>query len=231
MKMISSPSLRLIASVVLAFSGIFTAAGQEEPKKAGFIRLVNAVSPGTGPLQLFIDGKNMSPDGYVLGDVTGGIGLPPGSHEVKMKREGTEEGSTKVNVVHGETTIVIPFAERVPASDEKPAYWALRILRLKQKEVEKGRSATFISVSGQPELQVELKEPAGDWTKVFVKRLSTAQAVLNYPEGYAPLRTRQGDIDAIPIGSEGNYVVVLYDDENSKIRAVNFKDQKYLSAD
>ena len=136
-----------------------------------------------------------------------------------------------VNVVHGETTILVPFAERIPASDEKPAYWALRILRLKQKEVEKGRSATFVSVSSQPELQVELKEPNGDWTKVFVKRLATSQAPLNYPEGYAPLRTKQGDIDAIPIGSEGNYVVILYDDENSKVRAVNFKDLKYLSAD
>jgi len=233
MRMISNRLFRQLAILLLPALclGTIQAQDKEEAPKAGFVRLVNAVGPGTGPLQLIIDGRDVNPKGYKLGDVTGGIGLKPGTHELVLRREGTEEGKTKVNVVNDDTTIIIPFAERIPASDEKPAYWALRVLRLKQKEIEKGRSATFVSVSAQPELQIELREPEGSWTKAFVKRLATAQLPLNYPEGYAPLRTKQGEISSIPIGSEGNYVVVLYDDENSKVQAVNFKDLKYLSAD
>lgn len=235
MKTTSNPSYRSVSGLclglLLQLLCVFSVQAQDEIQKAGFVRLVNAVGPGSGKLTLLVDGGDVNPDGYKIGDVTGGIGLKPGSHELKFRREGIDEGSTKVNVVHGETTIMIPFGEKIPASDEKPAHWVIRILRLKQKDVEKGRSATFVSVSSQPELQVELKEPEGSWTKIFVKRLATAQAVINYPEGYAPIKTAQGDLDAIPIGNEGNYVVVLYDDENSKVHSVNFKDLKYLSAD
>jgi len=235
MKTISNRMIRPLFAAVL--SAIFLpgfispSLAQKPAAKAGFIRLVNALAPGEGPLQLSVDGKSVNEEGYTIGDITGGIGLPPGSHEVKFKREGAEEGSTKVNITSNETTILIPFGERIPATDEKPAHWAIRILRLKQKEIEKARSATFVSVSRQPEIPVEIKEPDGKFTKVSVKRFSTTQAAINYPEGYVPIKTEEGNLEAIPVGTEGNYVVVIYDDENFKLKSVNFKDLKYLSAD
>jgi hypothetical protein len=46
-----------------------------------------------------------------------------------------------------------------------------------------------------------------------------------------PLRTADGDLVSIPVASKGNYVVLLYDDEQGKVRSLNFKDRKFLSAD
>ena len=218
-----------------AFCALLTpkASAQATPPaaKVGFVRMVNAVAQGSGPLELLVNGESMNPDGYNLGDVTGGIGLKPGAHEISFRRQGLKEGSTRINVAADNTTTLIPFAERVPATDEKPAHWAIRILRLKQMEPETERTATFVSVSQSPEHEVEIRDPKGNWTKVFVKRLVISRTPILYPEGYVPLRHKEGKLPSIPVGEPGNYVVVLYDNAEGKMQAVNLQDYKYLSAD
>lgn len=199
--------------------------------RTGFVRLVNAVAQGQGKLQLVIDGVAMNPDGYKLGDVTGGIGLAPGAHEVIMRQAGVDEAITSIHVVADSTTTLIPFAEQVPASDAKPAHWDMRILRLKQMDPVTARSATFVSVSQTPEHEVEIRSPNGKWTQVFVKRLAIARTPIHYPEGYVPLRSKTTRLPSIPVGKPGNYVVVLYDDASGNMQAVTLQDYKYLSAD
>ncbi|KAB2641955.1 MAG: hypothetical protein DVB25_00070 [Verrucomicrobia bacterium] len=199
--------------------------------KPGFVRLVDAVAQGRDKLLLFIDGELMNPDGYVLGDVTGGMGLQPGTHEISLKRPGVSEGVTHLNLASEHTITLIPFAERVAATDDKPAHWAMRILRLRQIDPVTQRSATFVSVSQTPELNLEIRAPYGKWTAVTVKRLSVAQSPILYPEGYVPLRCNARNLPSIPVGEPGNYVVVLYDDAAGALQALNLQDYKYLSAD
>jgi hypothetical protein len=220
-----------VSACLCLLSGLALAQGESKEAKNGFIRLANAISPGTGILTMEIDGKNVNDAGYKLGDSTGGIKVPIGSRSVKFSREGTEDGSTKVSILPNETTILIPFAERVPATDAKPAFWAIRILRLKQRDTEQGRSATFVSVSQKPEVKVEMRDPEGRWSQYFVKRLAVTQAPILYPRGYVPLKCADGELESIPVASEGNYVALLYDDENGKLKSLNFKDRKFLSAD
>ena len=198
--------------------------------KVGFVRLVDAVAQGHDKLQLLIDGEAMNPDGYQLGDVTGGIGLKPGAHEITIKRPGVREGITRLSIVADDTITLIPFAEQVPATDDKPAHWAMRILRLRQMEPVAKRSATFVSVSQTPEHEVEIRAPNGIWTTVSVKRLAIARTPILYPEGYVPLRCKSGKLPSIPVGEPGNYVVVLYDDAAGHMQALNLQDYKYLSA-
>jgi hypothetical protein len=226
---------KLLATVLLAgLCGLAVPSlrAQQGPgQKVGFVRIVNAVAQGQDSLQLLIDGENLNPDGYKLGDVTGGIGLKPGAHEITLKRTGLKDGITRINVVADNTTTLIPFAELVPATDEKKAHWAIRILRLKQMEPETKRTATFVSVSQTPQHEVEISDPKGNWTKVSVKRLTISRTPILFPEGYVPLRAKGGSLPSIPVGEPGNYVVVLYDDAEGKTQALNLQDYKYLSAD
>jgi hypothetical protein len=226
--------LRNCASLMLLVSSWLPLPAQEkkvEVPAAGFIRIANAVAPGTGGVKVMIDGRDVYPPGYKFGAVTGGISLTPGSHAVSIRREGVKEGVTQTQVEKNQTITLIPFAERMPATDQEPAHFAVRILRLKQKEIQNGRSATFVSVSGQPEVTAELRDPSGKWVKVFVKRLAIGEAVIQYPEGYVPVRVNGKDMESIPIGDPGNYVVVLYDDADGNLRSANFRDFKFLSAD
>jgi hypothetical protein len=199
--------------------------------RVGFVRIVNAVAQGQDKLLLLIDGQVMNPGGYKLGDVTGGIGLTPGPHAIIMRRSGVDEGVTSINVVTNTTTTLIPFAEQMPATDDTPAHWIMRILRLRQMEPETTRCATFVSVSQTPEQEVEISAPNGQWTKVLVRRLAIARTPIHYPEGYVPLRCKSGKLPSIPVGKPGNYVVVLYDAADGNMQALNLQDYKYLSAD
>lgn len=206
---------------------------QKDPaaRPTGFIRVVNGVAQGTNKVNVIINGEDMRPKGYNLGDATGGIGLPVASHKVTIKREGIKEGTTTVVLEKDQTVTLIPFAEKVPATDQVPGHYKIQILRLKQKEIESGRTATFVSVSANPEIKVELQDESGKSATVFVKRLSVAETPLNYSQGYAPAKVNGEPIKPIPIGGVGNYVVVLYDDAEGKIQSLYFRDFKFLSAD
>lgn len=224
---------RSLLTLALAVSSPVLSAQDTKEASAptGFIRIANAIAPGTGNVNVVIDGNDVYPSGYKFGAVTGGIGLPPGGHSVTIRRAGVKEGTTKVDVEKNQTVTLIPFAERVPATDQEPAHFAIRILRLKQKEIQGSRSASFVSVSGMPELLAELRAPSGDWAKVPVKRLAIGETPILYPEGYAPVRVSGKEMEPIPVGDPGNYVVVLYDDAEGNIKTVSFRDFKFLSAD
>lgn len=203
----------------------------KDEKKSGFVRLANAVAVGNGNLTMEVDGREVNEKGYQLGTVTGGISFASGNHTVRFSRPGTKEGSTRVNVLPDETTILIPFAERVAATDDEPAHWVIMILRLKQNDPEHDRSATFVSVSRIPEIRVEMRDSDGAWRPVFVKRLALTRAIIRHPRGYVPLKASDGDLVSIPVASKGNYVVLLYDDDQGNVRSLNFRDRKFLSAE
>lgn len=222
---------RLIPAIVFAISAQWISAQDKETPPTGFIRIANAIAPGTGNVKVLIDGRDVYAPGYKFGAVTGGVGLPPGGHSVTIRREGVEEGTTKVSIDKNQTVTLIPYAERVPATDQEKAHFEIRILRLKQKEIQDGRGASFVSVSSQPEIVAEIRDPSGQWSKVHVKRLSIGEAVIRYPEGYVPIRVNRKDMQPIPISDRGNYVVVLYDDAEGNLKSLNFRDFKYLSAD
>jgi hypothetical protein len=226
--------MKTIFSTLLIFVGarcLSMAQDNGESPPTGFIRLVNGVTGGEGAVRLEIDGENMRPQGYKLGDATGGIGLRPGRRKLTIRKAGVKEGSTTIQLEKNQTVTVIPYAEKIPASDQEPAHSAIRILRLKQRSVEKGRTATFVSVSAIPELKVELQGDDGKWTTVFVKRLSIGEAALNYSVGYAPTKVNGKLIRPIPIGGPGNYVIVLYDGVEGDVQSIYFRDFKFLSAD
>ena len=67
----------IFKTLLLAVGTLSSALAQTAPESAptGFIRVVNGVSQGTGQVNLWIDGSDMRPQGYKLGDATGGIGL------------------------------------------------------------------------------------------------------------------------------------------------------------
>lgn len=195
------------------------------------MRLVNAVAIGTGKLEMLIDGEKVRDEGYKFGDVTGGIPKKPAAYKVSFRRDGVKSGETKVVLEKNETTTVIPFAELIPATPDKEAYWQIRILRLKQQEDKGMRTATIVNVTREPELKVEVRQQDGKWDSLVVKRLGLERTVIRQSTGYVPLRCGGKDLKPLSIGTSGNFVAVVYEDENGAILSQNFQDYKYLSAE
>jgi len=221
--------LLLIAAMCVAT--VSTNAQDDVRGPHGFVRMLNAVAVGSGPLQFLIDGTPIRKKGYQTANVTGGIPLKTGSYRLGFRREGVKEGETRVQVTADDTTILIPFAEEVPATEKEPAHWAIRILRLKQHQAEDHRVATFVSVSKKPEIKIELRQSDLKWEPLLVKRLQITRTDIKQSKGYVPVRSGDLELSAISVGPTGNYVSVLYDDEEGVVRSKTFQDYKYLSAD
>lgn len=208
-------------------------AAQEAPPKVGFIRLVNAVAPGTGNVHLKVDGEDMFPKGYKLGQRTGGIGLMAGSKKITITRDGVEEGTTTLTLGVGETVSLISFAEKVPAKDDKPEHWEIKILRLKQRDVESGYRLTVISVSPELETLFAIRKE-GDKNKAghSVKRLMTTTIDLGKQAGDVGifLRDSEESLSFFRPDSPGNYVVVLYQEPDGTTKAISFYDPKFVIA-
>lgn len=197
----------------------------------GFVRLMNAVGVGSGKLDFLIDGKRVRSEGYEPGDVTGGIPRMPAAYRMQFRRSGIEPGETTVNVIRDETITLIPFAEYVPANDEKAAHWTIRILRLKQSERRDRSTATIVNLTRKPELKVQLQRPDEEWVNLSVKRLALERVAIRQRSGYVPLRTGLVDLQPLSVGSSGNFVAVIYENEDGAVRSMNFQDIKYLSVE
>ena len=192
----------------------------------GFIRLFDAVSAGSGALEVSIDGASVRPDGYRPGDVTGGIGLPPRIYQVMFRREGVKAGGLPVTVAANDTTTLVAFAEWMPVTVGAPDRWRIRILKLSPLDAGDKRTASFVSVSRHAEVTLEIRQ-GGKWQSLVVKRLATTRADIRQARGYVPLRCNGQTLPAISVSTAGHFVTVLYDDENGAIRARNFQDYHY----
>jgi hypothetical protein len=221
--------MRTIFKFLLVFACVSCPllAQDEAEVPMGFIRIVNAVSAGAGEVHVLIDGADIRPQGYQPGDVTGGIALLAGNHKLSIRREGVRQGSTTVALDADQTVTFVAFAESIPATESEPAHVAVRMLRLKQTDSEGDRTATFVAVSARPELRVELADENGGWTPVLVKRRLVEKVPLKFSQGYAPARVEGGVIKPIPISGKGNYVVVLYDDREARLRSIFYRDLNF----
>jgi hypothetical protein len=224
---------RLLAACLLSLFSFTLLAAQDEAPKVGFIRLVNAVAPGTGNLHLKIDGEEMYAKGYTMGQRTGGIGLLAGSKKIAVTKEGVEEGSTTVQLGIGETVTLIAFAEKLPAEDDKPERWAARVLRLKPRDVENGYRLTLLSVCKQTEILFETDIQGRDKPEgSSVKRLMTSTVDLGGAGGDITVRLRGSDkiLTSFRPDDPGNYVMLLYDGEDGEVHSVYFYDPKFVIA-
>jgi hypothetical protein len=228
MKMIS----KIFAATLCMFGVIASASGKATSPEVGFLRIINAIAPGDGTTRVLIDGEELFPKGYQLGQRSGGIGLAAGPHTVTLQKNGVESGTTKIDLKSGETLSLIGFAEKIPATDDHaPQRWTTKILRLKQSDPERGFRMTLLSVCDLDEVKVEAIIPGkSDITTAHVKRLATAAIDLGNTRSEAMVKVGGEVITTISPDEPGNHVVVLYQDADGKIRALTFFDPKFVIA-
>lgn len=223
---------KIFAVTLCMFSSMLSAIGKEGSPEVGFLRIVNAIAPGNGTTRVLIDGEDLFPKGYQLGQRSGGIGLAAGPHSVTLQKNGVEIGTTKIDLKSGETLSLIGFAEKIPATDDHaPPRWTTKILKLKQSDPERGFRMTLLSVCDLDEVKVDAIIPGKkDIPTAHVKRLSTAVIDLGSTRSEAMVKVGGEIVTTVSPDEPGNHVVVLYQDAEGKVRALTFFDPKFVIA-
>ena len=227
-------------SKLLAGLGViasFTASGpqaraQQDPPGVGFVRIVNAVAPGEGKANIIIDGEDIFPKGYNLGQKTGGFGLTAGPHTISFRKAGVASGTTQITLIKGETLSLIGFAEKVPAEKpEDPPVWRTKLLHLKQSEPQHGYGVVLVSLCPQDEIKVQTEvQGTRKPEMVHAKRLVVTRVNLGKSRKEVLLKTGGETVARVSPEEPGNYVVVFYEDADGKIKALSFYDPKFVVA-
>jgi hypothetical protein len=223
---------KILAATLCLFGVISSANGKATSPEVGFLRIINAIAPGNGTTRVLIDGEELFPKGYQLGQRSGGIGLAAGPHTVTLQKNGVESGTTKFDLKSGETLSLIGFAEKISATDDHaPQRWTTKILKIKQSDPERGFRMTLLSVCDLDEVKVDAIIPGQkDITIAHVKRLSTAVIDLGSTRSEAMVKVGGEIISTVSPDEPGNHVVVIYQDAEGKIRALTFFDPKFVIA-
>lgn len=218
----------ILAAVLLLSSG---ATAQQVPEM-GFIRIVNAIAPGTGNARFLIDGEDLHAGGYALGQTTGGYPVARGARTIGVRKDGVGAGSTRVDLATGETMTVIAFAERAPERKPgEPPRWNVKLLRLKQQEHERGYGLSIVPVAAAAEIALEVRTPgkAGSH-KLDAPRLRISKVDLGKQRADLEILAGGAPVTTISPDSRGNYVVILFEKADGSLGAVSYYDPKFVVA-
>ena len=192
----------------------------------GFIRVVNAVGHGEGPLKVMVNGEPLCKDGYAPGDVTGRILLPAGRHQVRFERAGLAVGNARVSLESRQSLIVIPYVEAIPEWQGAGPKYRLRVFRMKSEDVGERKCVTMLSVASEEVLPLRIRDLDRGWIAQPLPRLEPKQIEITQLRGYLPLLLGRRKMASIPMGSAGNHVVVFYDPGDGKVASMEFKDHQ-----
>ena len=227
--------MKTIFNILLVVCGccgyVFSA---ETPPKTGFIRLVQAVAPGTGSVNVRIDGEDLFPQGYDLGQCSGGMGFEVGEHRIEIVKPGVLRTTVKISLAEGETVTLVAYAERrdPPAGAESRTKWKMMVLHLRQPPPAPGFHLTMVSVSSREEIPVKTmmagkRNPAVS----LVRRIDPVGVPLGRSGGdMLDLQSGEMILGHVSLDEKGEYVVILYDKEDGGLGMVSFYDPKHMIA-
>lgn len=205
---------------------------QQDLPDVGFVRIIPVLTAGTGKTHILIDGQDIYPSGYDVGQKTGGISLQAGSHSIALQKTGIRSTITSFNVERGETLNMIGYAEQVtPKNPTDPPLWKSKLLQLRTTNPESGYCLTLISLCTKDEIKVQTETLNSQKSQfVEVKRLTTTRVNLGKSKAEFAVKINGAIVTVVSPEDPGNYGVVIYEDETGAIRALSFYDSKLATA-
>ena len=128
---------------------------------------------------------------------------------------------------------MIAFSEKVEVEEGEAPVWQAKIMKLKQRDVEKGFRLTVVSVCAQEEVPFMIATAARKaLEKPSVKRFHTTSVDLGDSRGDVEIRMSDAKtkLCLFTPDSPGNYVVVFYNDADGNIKAMSFYDPNFVVA-
>lgn len=201
------------------------ASAQQDLPDVGFVRIVPVLTVGTGKTHILIDGQDIYPSGYDVGQKTGGISLKEGAHSIALQKTGIRPTITSFNVGRGNTLTLIGYAEKEPQKNpSNPPQWKSRLIPFKRIDSGNDYHLTLISLCPQDEIKIlkDLKAPA-----ILLKRLVTTDIALGRTKSEISIKANGERVAVISLEDLGNYTVVIYEDQARKLQGLWFYDPAF----
>jgi len=174
-------------------------------QKMGFYTFFNAVGTST-PTKLEIGKDKVKPDGFILGEMTGGIGISAGSHVFTAKNATAKHEDVQVEIKPDASTVLVAY---LISGEEKPK---IRFFTAPAAETSSSSplTATVVYISGRPGLDVEV-----NGSTQHLKALDLVPVAV--PQGSITIKHHADTIGSYGIDGSGNYLVIIFDDDKGEL--------------
>ena len=174
-------------------------------QKVGFYTFFNAVGTST-PTNLEIGKDKVKPDGFNMGDMTGGIGISAGSHVFTAKNATAKHEDVAVEIKPDASTVLVAY---LISGEEKPKIRFFTAPAAVAASVDQ-ITVSVVYVSGRPGLDVEINGS--------VQHLNALDLVpVPVPKGAVVIKHHADTIGSYGIDGSGSYLVIIFDDEKGDL--------------
>lgn len=217
--------MRWIFEVVICVL-MFSLSVQAEVSNGGYVRIINTVGVHK-PLQVELNEKSLCDTGYESGIVTGGIWAPSGKLRVKMGVEGFDELNFTIQIKSGENLALIVYLQRRPKTTGDGFEWVLKCKEWSPYDPKEGKTISIVSLSCKDHQKISVGLVDRRWSHFSVDSMKVIRTELDWPNGYVPLLMNDEKQESIPVASDANYMVILYDQVGEGVKTLTYKDRLY----
>ncbi len=192
-----------------------------DPEDFPWIRIANATGLD-GPIQIFIKGRNINPEGYESGVVTGAFSLYPGQLEVVVKHPLIEDSTFNLELHPSDRMALIVYTEPVEKKDDIVKKRVIKFSTLKRKSKSERKSATLLFLSVTKGIDLSMNDTLVSLTPHQQKDLSFGQSrgsQVNLMVKGRPLKTF--DIDEV-----GDYAIIVFDKPDGTQGCITFNNTR-----
>ena len=198
-------------------------AQEPEPDAAlGYLRFVNATGYD-GVLKVSLDGVDINPKGYVAGQATGAVGLPPKTCQIEMKHDILGELKTSVILKPGMVSAVValPLVEKEPKPGEKPKV-ELTSQVIESPPSTRGRPPTVTILQTTPMETMELK--VGSLSCAAARMKPETVTLTGFAE-FTPVTLGDKKLATLNFTDPADQVLVFFTNEQGLVKQVSFNNQ------
>jgi len=209
----------LIILVLTLHGAIHAQAPVEE--KNGFFSFINAIAL-PGKTSLAIDGKDNKPEGFTPGFVSGGIGLPIGSHVFTVECGSLQPVSATVTLVPGKSPIVVAYSVDLPPDPQTGVIkQELKLVALDNKPAGKKRTFYALYLGNKPSIDLVINERPQTLPRFQEEQVSE--------KSEKQLVVTQGDKNIVSYAplDKGNFLVIFFDAPDGTLSATETHDVIY----
>lgn len=200
----------LLFGVLSGLAGVTSRSA--EPEAASF-RFADAAG-AFEKLSLTVDATKLKPAGFTPGNITGSIGILPGSHRFTVSSPKAEVAAVTLPLQANSSTTLIAYCTVAVDSQTKKVKKTLQLHPRVNPPPNAGKHFQLLYVSGRPEVDITLNgAPA---RMKAMKEINVPDS----PKGVISIEQAGKSVVKFNAPEAGNFLVVLYDSADGNFAAL-----------
>lgn len=214
-------TFELLCLVLLLALSSTMHAQEVNPEAFPFVRLANATGLD-GRIEVFIKGRNVNPEGYASGAVTGAFSLYTGDTEFTVKHPQIDDTKFTLNLTENDRLAIVIYTEAAKNDGDVVQKRKVKFTTLKRKTKGGKKSATLLFISPNKGIDIAMNNSPVALTANQQKDIQFSQS-----GGSQVVLTANGKpLKSFDIDEPGDYAIIVFDKPDGTQGCITFNNTR-----